>query len=118
MWEMVNFDYFLRYLDFCSKIGTKKRFPLKDRLFNFVDKSCVTPTSYLPLENASRRKHAATVFPGFLETIFVEFSESSTIFNFHQKFAEISCLEVRNVGIPSLFLDKCKGTCKGNVEKK
>ena len=27
--EIVNFDYFLRYVDFSSKIGTNKRFPLR-----------------------------------------------------------------------------------------
>ena len=44
------------------------------------------------------------MFYGFINSIFVVLSEYSRIFNFYQKFAEISCLEVGNFGIPSLFL--------------
>ena len=61
---------------------------LKDRFFNFVDKSCVLPSTKLRLAGTCRRTDRATVFPGFLESKFEKLSEIFGIFEIRQKFAD------------------------------
>ena len=84
-----------------QRIGEwRRRRSLKDRIFNFVDKSldylCTPFDGMLISTNMSKNLFKAEL-PGTIEPIFLEFSESSRIPDLHHKLSMLSSIDIRNL---------------------